>query len=387
MKKMNLLMILLLLSLTACGDKETQTKTAELETELVSEIAVAETNTAEIKTKENKEFTEGAINTSPYDNMSLNEKNEALVVSSSNGELEAVKGLIASGALVNFKDKFETTPLMAASYSASYNTEDKYLEIVKYLISKGADVNVTTITYNYIDTALTMSIHHGGKSPEVVKFLIDSGADTSAVFKNMYDYSGNTAWGEAIEYGSIEIIKYLVAKGVDTKNTTIFDWARVGWLEKVQECVENGADITAINDLGFTVLMTASMTGNLEIVKYLIENGADINATDQKGKTAFSYVFTNLVLTVEDEGLEGLEGLEYQEIIKYLIEKGSNIDITIYNKPILIYASRYGHLEIVKLLVANGADINATDQEGKTALTMAKEAGHTEVVAYLETLK
>ncbi len=278
----NIGLLLVLLNIIACGDN---TKEKNSTTEKIEEVV-------EI------------IDTTPYDNMSLDEKNEALVVSSSNGELEAVKGLIASGAFVDFKDEFEMTPLMAASYSASYNTDDKYLEVVKYLVAKGADVNITTIKHDYIDTALTMSIQHGGESPEVVKFLIDSGADTSAVFKNMYDYNGNTAWGEAIEYGSIEIIKYLVAKGVDTNNTTIFDWARVGWLEKVQECVKNGADVNAIiKDNGFTALMGASAARNLEIVKYLIENGADINIQNQ-----FNY--TALDIAKESEDTEIIEYLE-----------------------------------------------------------------------------
>ena len=49
--------------------------------------------------------------------------------------------------------------------------------------------------------------------------------------------------------------------------------------------------------------------------------------------------------------------------------------------------SLHGHLEVVKLLVEKGADSNASDEDGRTALDMARESEQIEVVTYLESLK
>ena len=81
----------------------------------------------------------------------------------------------------------------------------------------------------------------------------------------------------ASAYGYVEIAKYLVEKGADISKMTIVEWASAGWLEKVQECIENSADVSAKNKKGKTALRFASQNGHLDIVKYLVENGADIN--------------------------------------------------------------------------------------------------------------
>nr|WP_297278145.1 ankyrin repeat domain-containing protein [uncultured Brachyspira sp.] len=43
-------------------------------------------------------------------------------------------------------------------------------------------------------------------------------------------------------------------------------------------------------------------------------------------------------------------------------------------------ASRNGHLEVVKLLIDKGADVNAKDDYNRTALMLASSNGHLEVV-------
>ena len=84
-------------------------------------------------------------------------------------------------------------------------------------------------------------------------------------------------------------------------------------------------------------LIYASMNGQLELVKYLIkEQGANIILDENKAlRTASCY--------------------GHLEIVKYLIENGA--DVHSFNDQALRYASGYGHLEIVKYLVEQGADI------------------------------
>ena len=49
----------------------------------------------------------------------------------------------------------------------------------------------------------------------------------------------------------------------------------------------------------------------------------------------------------------------------------------------LSVAAAFGHKEIVELLIANGADLEAKDQWGVTPLTNATNNGHTEIVDLL----
>jgi ankyrin repeat protein len=47
-------------------------------------------------------------------------------------------------------------------------------------------------------------------------------------------------------------------------------------------------------------------------------------------------------------------------------------------------AAKKGHIDIVKVLIASGADLNAKDNYGNTALKLAANAGHIEIVELLK---
>ena len=72
------------------------------------------------------------------------------------------------------------------------------------------------------------------------------------------------------------------------------------------------------------------------------------------------------------------------EKVKLLIEKGADIDAKDNDGvTALMYVSRAGDLEIAKYLVENGADVNAKDKEGWSVLMEASYEGHLKVVKYL----
>jgi len=65
------------------------------------------------------------------------------------------------------------------------------------------------------------------------------------------------------------------------------------------------------------------------------------------------------------------------------ILKEGKVDINKKDKngnTALIWASQEGHIEIVKSLLANGANINEKDKYGNTALIWASQEGHIEIV-------
>jgi hypothetical protein len=94
--------------------------------------------------------------------------NDDLIAAAKRGDAEAIKSLLAKGADVNAKTRYNQTPLMFAA-------EKGHLEIVKILIEAGADINATDSFYKFF-TALYGAASKG--HPEVVKLLLEKGART-----------------------------------------------------------------------------------------------------------------------------------------------------------------------------------------------------------------
>jgi ankyrin repeat protein len=97
---------------------------------------------------------------------------------------------------------------------------------------------------------------------------------------------------EAAESGDIEAVKQHLADGTDIElkctgcgSTALGHAAKEGHKEIAELLVENGADVSAKDEDGWTPLFYAAGGGKKEVVELLIEKGADVNATDDGGTT------------------------------------------------------------------------------------------------------
>lgn len=300
---------------------------------------------------------------------------------SEKGDLQGVKRCIEQdGVDINYTSSGETA-LIRASYKG-------HLEIVKYLISKGADMD---FAFNDRSTALIWASDKGHL--EIVKVLVENGADLNKKSGGIF---GDTALIRASKKGYFEIIKVLVEGGADVNIRNSYDeialecsatdeiWdyledktndinltkALCNFIErnnlgKVKYLVEKrGADINGENG---EPLRQASRYGHLEMVKYLVEHGANVNAKDN---------YNNVALAVASEcGL--------LEVVKYLLANGAIID-----GYVLYRTALGGKVEVMKLLIENGADINSADikasnEKGDTALIKAFKMGKTPMAQLL----
>lgn len=72
------------------------------------------------------------------------------------------------------------------------------------------------------------------------------------------------------------------------------------------------------------------------------------------------------------------------EAVKKFIEYGVNVNETSNGVTPLMLAARYNKVEMLKILIDNGAQVDTKDERGNTALVYATESNATEAVSYLE---
>ncbi|WP_024772785.1 ankyrin repeat domain-containing protein [Aquimarina macrocephali] len=75
------------------------------------------------------------------------------------------------------------------------------------------------------------------------------------------------------------------------------------------------------------------------------------------------------------------------EMVKKMVELGSEVNKFSEGMTPLMYAARYNRLEIIKLLVANGAKINLKNTKGYTAMKYAEISGAKEAMTLISELK
>jgi ankyrin repeat protein len=222
--------------------------------------------------------------------------NEEMFKAVADGELAQVKKLINSNPnLLEIRDQSGSTPLIRACLN--FQTMGRQVEVAKFLIEAGAKVNVIN---NYEATALLRASVGRGPDYELIKILISKGADV-----NMQGYNGITALHWAVKYNDLKVAKLLLENGADinisndyngpirtsTISGTILQVA-INFSqsnEMVKFVIENGAKLNIENSQGNTELHLVALKGNTEQTKFLIEHGIDLNAENNFNRTALYY--------------------------------------------------------------------------------------------------
>ncbi len=145
---------------------------------------------------------------------------------------------------------------------------------VKKCIDNGVDINL--LDYEYGQTALMISSRAGNL--DIVKYLVEQGADLNILAESEW---GWTALIEASFGGHIEVVKILVESGadiniqdVDSASTALMIASRLGNLDIVQYLVENGAKIN-VEDFDGKIIPVLNYTSeHQDIIDYLKSKGA-----------------------------------------------------------------------------------------------------------------
>lgn len=155
-----------------------------------------------------------------------------------------------------------------------------------------------------------------------------------------------------------------------TLETAFLEMAYRGDLGAVKQFVSKGTPVDSVNDDRSTALMWAAFNGHTPVVAYLLEEGATVDLMDNNGRTALLYASSG----------------PYPETVGLLLRKGADANVQGKTEGFtaLMMAAAEGQLEVVRVLLLNGASIDVIDRDGDTARKFARENGHSEVLKLLE---
>lgn len=131
--------------------------------------------------------------------------------------------------------------------------------------------------------------------------------------------------------------------------------------------IDVGADVNVACLSGRTILMGACRgSSEIGLIEKIIKSGANINAVDDNGRTALF--------------LECQHSKPNIQIIKMLIDSGADVNVETNSGffPITAFCENYStpNLEVIKLLIDNGADVNARNNIGYTLAEVISQRLH-----------
>ncbi|XP_022906707.1 ankyrin repeat domain-containing protein 17 isoform X2 [Onthophagus taurus] len=290
----------------------------------------------------------------------------ALTLACAGGHEELVELLLQRGADIEHRDKKGFTPLILAATAG-------HEKVVEILLNHSADIEAQSERTK--DTPLSLACS-GGRY-EVVELLLNRNANKE--HRNVSDY---TPLSLAASGGYVNIIKLLLNNGAEINS-------RTG------------------SKLGISPLMLAAMNGHTAAVKLLLDMGSDINAQIETNRnTALTlacfqgrHEVVSLLLdrkaNVEHRAKTGLTPLMeaasggYVEVGRVLLDKGADVNATPVpssRDTALTIAADKGHVRFVELLLCRGASVEVKNKKGNSPLWLAANGGHLSVVELLYNL-
>jgi len=259
---------------------------------------------------------------------------------------------------------------VAASVPLADAAERGDLVAVRSLIGQRSDVNATRVDGT---TALHAAVH--ADHLEIADLLLRAGANAGA-----RDRYGITPLFLACVNGNAEMIRRILDAGVDPDTTdpggetALMTAARTGAVAALHLLIERGAAVDAREpEFQQTALMIAVREDHRAVVELLVKAGAAVNAQTRKGPTpAF-------VPPCKGTGC-GSEGVGINK--GGLPDRGRRAEVKGGMTP-LLYAARDGRLEVARMLVAAGAELELGDGNGIRPLLMAALNGQIDVARFL----
>lgn len=234
------------------------------------------------------------------------------------------------------------------------------------------------------------------------KELLKKKYDINTLSRNKYNFLMLAIWNQ-----DLDLVKRFLAEGnrlndrdVWGRNAFIFT-AVSGWIEGAKFLIEKRAPMNTVDIHGDTALHTAAERGHTKLAQFLLEEGVNFRIADQSGNTALHDAIANkkedtAIAIAQFPGMEinrtsnsigsplksALTNKMYR-LVKVLKDLGATGDISSTVATQFISSANDGDMDKVKLLISLGADVNAVDYAGETAMLKAWKNGHKAIAGYL----
>ena len=177
--------------------------------------------------------------------------------------------------------------------------------------------------------------------------------------------------------------------------------ANTGDVETVRALLDDDSDVNAKTNNGGTALFAAAKKGYAEIVRILLDRGADANARDQNGRTALHVGaedgHSDVVRALSKESAVNAQTKNSRtassaaaangntDIVQALAEKDAELSLLGADNETskLMESVEKNHIDTVRALLQAGAEVNARNEMGVTALMVAARNGNPETIEAL----
>ncbi|KAF3921088.1 Ankyrin-3 [Arthrobotrys entomopaga] len=299
-------------------------------------------------------------------------------------DFELVDMLLAMGADVNGGER----------RSLGYAIKEKRMPILEYLTAKGIDINAV-LEFDEC-TPLQLAALNGDLT--IIKALVNGGADLNPV-----PGVRGALMHYALISGKEEVVRYFINAGTKVEDS-VNGWSLIcyafnrGLTSLIPELVRLGADVNGLDGSGWTPLAMAIKECNEDIEKLLRDHGASAANTGADGviKLASSGKVEQLRKLL-DEGVDpnqvrwsdspinvAIKGRK-KEVVETLIEYGASVNPLpgeIHRNPLGL-AAEGSDIIMIEYLLQMGADPNESKSGFNWALAQAAKKGNLEVVQLL----
>jgi ankyrin repeat protein len=254
------------------------------------------------------------------------------------------------------------TPDADGTTALHWATHRDDLDTVELLIRAGANVKAAN---RYGVTPLALACVNGNAS--IIERLLKAGADP-----NSAQGEGETALMTAARTGKADAVRVLIAHGADVKakerfgGQTALMWAAMeNHAAAAKVLIEAGADVHARSNGGFTPLLFAARAGHIQTTQVLLGSGADVNETLPDGMSALVLAVVNahyeFAASLLAHGADPNADAQGWTALHQLVwtrrpNKG-------FANPGPVPTGTLSSLELAQKLVADGADPNSRQKK------------------------